>query len=187
MRPTVQPTVLKNWVIYEKSFQRSISYLQTLYLHKIQLFFINHPVSGVNYHCNRTSKFWHPHWKVCIFLLQIKLSSKKTFLFCTYNTCIALGIFANYDFILCKAIDIILWIVCHAAIVNGYFVLYQRPIPGVALVNFSTGQIFMGKGNTLNYIPILKQLFKKLIHLCQKPSNGTEFQIVLSSCVLRGP
>ena len=77
-------------------------------LHKIQLFFINHPVSGVNYHCNRTSKFWHPHWKVCIFLLQIKLSSKKTFLFCTYNTCIALGIFANYDFILCKAIEIAL-------------------------------------------------------------------------------
>ena len=77
-------------------------------LHKIQLFFINHPVSGVNYHCNRTSKFWHPHWKVCIFLLQIKLSSKKTFLFCTYNTCIALGIFANYDFMLCKAIEIAL-------------------------------------------------------------------------------
>ena len=128
MRPTVQPTVLKNWVIYEKTSKEVflICRLCTCIspLHKIQLFFINHPVSGVNYHCNRTSKFWYPHWKVCIFLLQIKLSSKKTFLFCTYNTCIALGIFANYDFILCKAIDIILWIVCHAAFVNGYFIYY---------------------------------------------------------------
>ena len=30
-----------------------------------------------------------------------------------------------------------------------------RELPGVALVNFSTGQIFMGKGNPLNYIDIL--------------------------------
>ena len=28
---------------------------------------------------------------------------------------------------------------------------------------------------------------KKIIHLFQKTSNGTEFRIVLSSCVLRGP
>ena len=49
-----------------------------------------------------------------------------------------------------------------------------RELPGVALVNFSTGQIFMGKGNTLNYIDILIAL-KKLIHLCQKPANDTQF------------
>ena len=52
-----------------------------------------------------------------------------------------------------------------------------------ALVNFSTGQIFMGKGNTLNYIDILIAL-KKLIHLCQKPANDTQFWIVLSSCAV---
>ena len=31
-----------------------------------------------------------------------------------------------------------------------------RELPGVALVNISTRQIFMGKGNILNYIDILK-------------------------------
>ena len=62
-----------------------------------------------------------------------------------------------------------------------------RELPGVALVNTSTRRIFMGKGNNLSYIEILKWLFKKLIQLCQKPSNGTEFRIVLSSCVLWGP
>ena len=44
---------------------------------------------------------------------------------------------------------------------------------------------FMGKGNNLSYIDILKWLIKKLINLCQKPSNSAEFRIVLSSCVLR--
>ena len=36
--------------------------------------------------------------------------------------------------------------------------IYQitRELPGIALVNISTGQIFMGKGNILNYIDILK-------------------------------
>ena len=33
---------------------------------------------------------------------------------------------------------------------------FTRELPGVALVNISTGQIFMGKGNILNYIDILK-------------------------------
>ena len=33
---------------------------------------------------------------------------------------------------------------------------YTRELPGVALENISTGQIFMGKGNILNYIDILK-------------------------------
>ena len=37
-----------------------------------------------------------------------------------------------------------------------YFMHYTRELPGVALVNISTGQIFMGKGNILNYIDILK-------------------------------
>ena len=44
-----------------------------------------------------------------------------------------------------------------------------RELPGIALVIISTGQIFMGKGNTLNYIDILKYCSsKELIHLCQK-------------------
>ena len=53
--------------------------------------------------------------------------------------------------------------------------ILTRELPGVALFfNFSTGQIFMGEGNTLNYIDILIA-FKKLIHLCQKPANDTQF------------
>ena len=36
-------------------------------------------------------------------------------------------------------------------------ILYDtRELPGIALVKISTGQIFMGKGNILNYIDILK-------------------------------
>ena len=54
------------------------------------------------------------------------------------------------------------------------FYCITRELPGAALVNISTGEIFMGKGNTLNYIDILIAL-KKLIHLCQKPANDTQF------------
>ena len=35
-------------------------------------------------------------------------------------------------------------------------IFLTRELPGVALVNISTRQIFMGKGNILNYIDILK-------------------------------
>ena len=37
---------------------------------------------------------------------------------------------------------------------KGIFYEETRELPGVAMVNIST--IFMGKGNTLNYIDILK-------------------------------
>ena len=38
----------------------------------------------------------------------------------------------------------------------GSAIYVTRELPGVALVNISTRQIFMGKGNILNYIDILK-------------------------------
>ena len=52
--------------------------------------------------------------------------------------------------------------------------IFTRELPGVCSGEFFNWANFYGKGNTLNYIDILIAL-KKLIHLCQKPANDTQF------------
>ena len=39
---------------------------------------------------------------------------------------------------------------------QAFIYVKTRELPGFALVNILTGQIFMGTGNNLNYIDILK-------------------------------
>ena len=60
-------------------------------------------------------------------------------------------------------------------------------LPGVALVNISTGQIFIFMATLRNTLIFWHSSSKKIILLFQQPSDGTEFWIVLSSCVLSGP
>ena len=63
-----------------------------------------------------------------------------------------------------------------------------RELPGVALVNISTRRIFMGKGNTLNNIDILKYVALQKNNFCSKNCQMAQsFELFFQAVYWEGP